>query len=76
MQFGTNPLPGVTVYTARETEVMDAVAEALRNALQNGHDFKGWSDESIADDMIECGGIDNGEFSRADIIAAIKAQRS
>ena len=76
MTFGTNPLPGVTVYSARETEVMDAVAEALSNALENGHDFRGWTNEAIADDMIECGGIDPDEFSRDDIVAAIKAQRS
>lgn len=56
--------------------VMDAVAEALANALENGHDFVGWSDDAIADDMIECGGIDPDEFPRDAIIAAIKAQRS
>ena len=56
--------------------VLDAVAEALANALENGHDFAGWSNEAIADDMIECGGIDPDEFKRDDIVSAIKAQRS
>lgn len=55
--------------------VLDAVAEALSNAAENGHDFVGWSDEDIADDMIDCGGIDPDEFKRDDIIAAIRGQR-
>lgn len=38
--------------TEPSREVADAVAEALANALENGHDFKGWSDEAIADDMM------------------------
>lgn len=76
MSFGTQPMKGVTVYSARETEVMDAVAEALANALENGHDFRGWTSEAIADDMIECGGIDPDEFPRDMIVSAIKAQRS
>ena len=34
--------------------IMDEVAEALSNALENGHDFKGWTDEAILDDMYKC----------------------
>lgn len=55
----------------------DEVAEALCNALENGHDFKGWSDEAIADDMYECGGIDvKEEYPRDIVVAAIRAQRT
>lgn len=77
MQLGTNPIPGITVYSAKETEVMDEVAEALCNALENGHDFKGWTDEAIADDMYECGGLDvDDEFPREMVVAAIRALRT
>lgn len=58
-----------------ERELMDAVAEALANALENGHDFKGWTDEAIADDMIECGGMPD-DTPRVDLIYAIRALRS
>lgn len=57
--------------------IMDEVAEALSNALENGHDFKGWTVEAIADDMYECGGIDvKEEYPREMVIAAIRAQRT
>lgn len=56
--------------------IMDEVAEALCNALENGHDFKGWTDEAIADDMYDCGGLDvNDEYPRHLVVAAIHDQR-
>lgn len=76
IEIGKQAAPGVRVYSAAETECMDAVAEALCNALQNGHDFRGWTSEAIADDMIECGGIDPDEFPYDLIVAAIAGQRS
>jgi hypothetical protein len=57
--------------------VTDEVAEALSNALENGHDFKGWTDEAIADDMYDCGGLDvNDEFPREMVIKAIRVLRT
>jgi len=57
--------------------IMDEVAEALCNALENGHDFKGWTDEAIVSDMYDCGGLDvNDEYPRDLVIAAVRAQRT
>lgn len=56
-------------------ELFDDVAEALSNALENGHDFKGWTDEAMADDMIECGGMPD-DTPRDDLIEAIKHLRT
>lgn len=59
----------------KHRELLDAVAECLSNALENGHDFKGWTDEAIADDMIECGGMPD-DTPRNDLVAAIKHLRT
>jgi hypothetical protein len=57
--------------------IMDEVAEALCNAMENGHDFNGWTDEAIADDMYDCGGLDvDDAFPRHLVVAAIRAQRT
>lgn len=63
------------LYPIPSREVADAVAEALSAALENGHDFKGWTDEAIADDMILCGGI-NEDTARDELIAAINGLRT
>lgn len=62
------------LYPQPSQKVADAVAEALANALENGHDFKGWTDEKIADDMIECGGVPE-DTPRDELIAAINGLR-
>lgn len=56
-------------------EVANSVAEALSNALENGHDFAGWTDEQIADDMFECGGVDE-DMPRDQVLVAIRALRT
>ena len=66
-----------TVEAKLRQSIMDEVAEALCNALENGHDFKGWTAEAIADDMYECGGIDvKDEYPRELVVAAIRDQRT
>lgn len=66
-----------TVEAGLQRQIMDEVAESLSNALENGHDFKGWSDEAIADDMYDCGGLDvDDAYPRELVIAAIRAQRT
>ena len=68
--------PMIPLATAEPSvECANAVAEALANALENGHDFKGWTDEQIADDMIECGGIDE-DTPRDQLLVAIHALRA
>jgi hypothetical protein len=60
-----------------QRQMSDEVAEALSNAHENGHDFKGWTDDAIADDMYECGGIDvANEYPREMVVAAIKDLRA
>lgn len=61
--------------TEPSREVADAVAHALSNALENGHDFKGWSDEQIADDMLAFD-ADVGEMPRDQVVAAVNGLRS
>lgn len=56
-------------------EVADAVANALSNAMENGHDFNGWSDEQIADDMLAFD-ADVGEMPRDQVVAAVNGLRS
>jgi hypothetical protein len=58
-------------------EIANEVAEALSNALENGHDFKGWTDEAILEDMYECGGLDvHDEYPRDQVLVAIRALRT
>lgn len=58
-------------------EIVNEVCEALSNALENGHDFEGWTDEAILEDMYECGGLDvNNEYPRDQVLVAIRALRT
>lgn len=59
----------------KHRELLDGVAGVLSNALENGHDFKGWTDEAIADDMIACGGMPS-DTPRDDLIAAVQHLRT
>lgn len=63
----------MTVEVSRE--VADAVAAALANALENGHDFKGVSAEDIADDMMAFD-ADVELMPRDQVVEAIKGLRS
>ena len=68
---------GAMTVSSLRRQIMDEVAEALSNAHENGHDFKGWTDEAIADDMYECGGIDvANEYPRDMVVAAIRDLRT
>jgi hypothetical protein len=55
-------------------EVADAVANALSSAHENGYDFEAWSDEAIADDMMEFD-ADVGGMPRGEVVHAIKELR-
>jgi hypothetical protein len=57
------------------TEVANAVAEALSNALENGYDFKGWTDDQIADDMMRYSALIE-DLPRDQVVAAIHGLRS
>jgi len=61
--------------TEPSAKVANRVADALSAALENGYDFKGWTDEQIADDMFYCGGVDP-DMPRDHVIVAIHALRS
>jgi hypothetical protein len=67
--------PGADMNTEPSREVADAVANALANALENGHDFEGWSDDQIADDMMEFD-ADVAEMPRGLVVTAIHGLRT
>jgi len=56
-------------------KIVSAVEHALSNALENSHDFKGWTDEQIADDMMTCD-ADIENMPRDQVVAAVSALRS
>jgi hypothetical protein len=58
-----------------EDDVIDLVREALANALENGHDFKGWTAEQIADDMMRCAATIE-DLPRGEVVEAIRELRS
>jgi hypothetical protein len=63
----------MTVQVTRE--VADAVAEALSNALENGHDFAGWTDDQVADDMMSFDAtVEN--MPRDQVVAAVHGLRT
>lgn len=37
----------------QQSRDVSLVRELIGNALENGHEFEGWSDEDIANDMLE-----------------------
>lgn len=77
MQGNEQRHDGAMTLPQLQRQISDEVAEALSNALENGHDFKGWTDEAIAADMYECGGIDvKEEYPREMVVAAIRSQRT
>ena len=46
-----------------QAELSDRVAEALRNAGDNGYNFAGWSDQAIAVDMLTYdGGLEDEDL--------------
>lgn len=53
----------------------DHVHEAFLNALENGYDFLGWTDDAIAVDMMDCDGYINENCVYEDVLVEVAKYR-